>query len=512
MVDVPREVDVLIVGSGLARASVARRVLSCHPAARVLMVEAGRSLTAIQGMNVRNLPPQRRVALDAELRRWSDEPGRRSRPGTRFLLPRSMAQQMPAAKFSSNVGGMGAHWTCAVPPPAADERPASVQPGPFEGALTVAAEYLSARVGVYQASELGLVVRQQVTDVVGALPDRPVQEMPLACKRTADGPWWTGADTVLGAYADDPRFLIVDRTVCRRLIQRGDRVIAVEIVDAASNRATTVETGGVVVAADAFRTPQLLWASGIRLPALGRYLNEHHQIVATVVPPAAGDRPLRPHTRDIDERADLTAVLWVPFSPARPYQGQVMIYEPATARAQVGLAWYAPQEPDPSNAVWFDDDHRDSFGMPAPRVRFALSPLELARACSAWSLVGTLAARIGVDAPHGGVTLLPPGSSLHYLGTVRMGARDDGKSVCDANGRVWGMANLFVAGNGVIPGPTACNPTLTAAALAVLCSDELLFVVNGVRQRTSTDEVAAATDPWWISGDSGHGRGRATTS
>jgi choline dehydrogenase-like flavoprotein len=387
---------------------------------------------------------------------------------------------------------MGAHWTCAVPPPATAERPAAVEPDSFDAALAAATEYLSAKTGVFPATELGLTVRRLVTQVVGALPGRPVQEMPLACIPMADGPWWIGADTVLGAHADEPGFLLMTRTVCRRLLHRGGRVVAAELVDAVSGRVTTVETGVVVVAADAFRTPQLLWTSRIRLPALGRYLNEHHQVVATVVPRAKASRPLRPYTRDIDERADLTAVLWVPYSAAHPHQGQVMVYEPATARPQVGLAWYAPQEPVASNAVWFDDKHCDPFGMPAPRVDFALSPSEVARGRSAERLVRELAARIGVDAPHGGVALLPPGSSLHYLGTVRMGARDDGESVCDASGRVWGLANLFVAGNGVIPGPTACNPTLTAVALAVLCGDELLRVLNSAGHRSATGKVESA--------------------
>ena len=40
-----------------------------------------------------------------------------------------------------------------------------------------------------------------------------------------------------------------------------------------------LEARAVVVAGDAFRTPQLLWASGIRPEALGRYLNDQPQIM-----------------------------------------------------------------------------------------------------------------------------------------------------------------------------------------------------------------------------------------
>jgi choline dehydrogenase-like flavoprotein len=75
-----------------------------------------------------------------------------------------------------------------------------------------------------------------------------------------------------------------------------------------------------------------------------------------------------------------------------------------------------------------------------------------------------VADRLGTAAE--GPELAAGGSSLHYQGTVRMGATDDGTSVCSPELEVWGVKNLYLGGNGVIPTATASNPTLTTVALA----------------------------------------------
>jgi choline dehydrogenase-like flavoprotein len=83
----------------------------------------------------------------------------------------------------------------------------------------------------------------------------------------------------------------------------------------------------------------------------------------------------------------------------------------------------------------------------------------------------------GKEIREGQQTLMPSGTSLHTQGTVRMGEQDDGESVCNSYGRVWGYDNLFVGGNGVIPMATTSNPTLTSVAMAVRSAGKIVSLL-----------------------------------
>ena len=81
--------------------------------------------------------------------------------------------------------------------------------------------------------------------------------------------------------------------------------------------------------------------------------------------------------------------------------------------------------------------------------------------------VGRLERKLGDESP----SALFRGA-YHHMGTTRM-HRAPSEGVVDANCRVHGYANLFVAGSSVFPTSGNANPTLTIVALAIRLADHL---------------------------------------
>lgn len=116
--------------------------------------------------------------------------------------------------------------------------------------------------------------------------------MPMAVTAKASGPMpRTAPGTIFPAIATggDPAFTLVTGTLATSLIVSDGHVTGARLrritdsAEGARGAESQLLADAVVVCADALRTPQLLFASGIRPEALGRHLNEHAFITARVL-------------------------------------------------------------------------------------------------------------------------------------------------------------------------------------------------------------------------------------
>ena len=392
------------------------------------------------------------------------------------------------------------HWTSNTPRPhPAMERVPFIGADEWEMLYSSAEQLLNTHTNVYASSIRHRIVMDALKSHYGdSVPLAwAVQSLPVAGERRKDNNefvHFTGADTILGPLIDKSgkygpeQFQLLSQHRLTRLIEKSGRIISAEVEDLMHWGTLEIEADLFVVACGSILTPQVLWKSGIRPGALGRYLTEHPMTFCQIVLRDSLLRELSTDARFANETQsiepndpipipmhDPPPMVWIPVSENRPWHCQIhrdsfqygALPPDIDDRLVVDLRWFGMTDPIETNLVRFEDDLNDVFGMPKATFEFSLGNGDRDRAHAMMEDMTGAANALGGYLAGSEPRFMPPGSSLHFMGTYRMGEKDDGASVTDPHSKVWEFENLYLGGNGLIPTRTACNPTLTSMAIAL---------------------------------------------
>ena len=493
--------DVLIVGSGLMGAAVAASLRAASPELTILMLEGGPPIGSLAGQHLHDVPEKaiweqynQRVSTGIQ----GLYTGARVTPAVGATLtdaPPGMyhlsaigedSAQMPAAAVSWNVGGMGVHWTAATPWPWGDEVPDIIPSQEWDADLREAQRLLRVNPRPFADTPAGLIMEGALAKIFddSSAPGREIQHMPMAVQVDAEGVRRrTGPNTIFAPLANpaiDESFTLLTGTPAVALVHQNGHVLGARVRELATGEERVLRAATTVVCADAIRSPQLLFASGIRPVALGRHLNEHAFVTGQVLLDAdrfGTDLASLPRANQLESFTDS---YWLPHSGSeQPFHWQIMNRLFTDENSQplaysVGLTLYVPTEIQSENCLQFSETELDAAGMPKITIRFRYSDRDRELLARGRKVHQRVSETFGEFDPQTQSAVLPAGSSLHFTGTVRAGARDDGTSVCDRDGAVWGFDNLHVAGNGVIPTALACNSTLAGMVSAVRAARAVL--------------------------------------
>jgi pyranose oxidase len=528
-----REVDVLIVGSGPAGSTFARKLVEAGRS--VYMVDTGAKLSHRPGQHLKNaFLYQRNIDLFASVIRGhlhvlSIPTGGQADltldPGAfRVNLDehdgftvnnqnpdQNPATNLPGAAVTYAVGGMTTHWTCATPRQHPTvERDDVYTDEEWDRLYTEAEKLLNTHSHEFDDSIRHTLVRETLRNEYSELTDPyGVQSLPLGVERRKDNPefvHWTGTDHVLGPLADghqdEEPFILEEQHRCGRLITSSDgkRIEHAEITNLMEWDTFNVKANTYVVCCNAYLTPQLMFASGLRPPALGSYLTEQPMSFAQIVMkqdivdsvlghPEFGNRVSQHrHDHPADPvpipQSDGEPQVWIPVSEDRPWHCQIHrdafhygdVALNVDSRLIVDLRWFGIVEPRERDKVTFSDTHTDLYGMPQPTFDWVLDNDDRRKQHRMMADMERAANALGGYLPGSEPQFVAPGLPVHVTGTTRMG-REEKDSVVDENSRMWDVENLYLGGNGLIPRGSACNPTLTTLAYAVKAAEHI--IANG---------------------------------
>jgi choline dehydrogenase-like flavoprotein len=286
------------------------------------------------------------------------------------------------------------------------------------------------------------------------------------------------------------------------------RVSGVRVIDAKGGQGGSYQARVVFMCASTVATTQILLASqseyfprglGNRSDVLGRHLMDHVVgIGASGTHPGFldryyyGRRPSGfyvPRYINITENADVDFVRGFGF---QGYSGRSSwgrgerevgvgaelkqrLREPG--RWEMALIGFGEMLSRAENRVTLDDKRRDKWGIPLVHIDCTHGENErrLAERANQDAVRMLIAAGFENVEPCGAVK--PPGSSVHEMGTARMG-HDPATSVLNGHNQAHDIANLFVTDGSCMTSTGTVNPSLTYMALSARAANHAVDLLG----------------------------------
>ncbi len=164
---------------------------------------------------------------------------------------------------------------------------------------------------------------------------------------------------------------------------------------------------------------------------------------------------------EVMEKPDLLRLMGLPFKRFMRQYPRVICSAPLTRSFDEGFT---------NNSVLPNPTRTNRYGDPLPTVTFEPNGQEQQWLDDAVAAAKAIQINAGVDTTQmfsGGIDV------VHKTGTCRMGT-DPKTSVCDPNGRVWDMDNVWITDGSMFPAPLLANCAFIIYCLAYKVADSLL--------------------------------------
>ncbi len=322
------------------------------------------------------------------------------------------------------------------------------------------------------------------------------RQVPTTKQRRAQGTLASSYNLLLPVAHKTGNLKLVPNAVVRELTvdKNTGLVNGARFVDRVSKRDYEIGARVVMLGASCLESTRILLNSKLANSSgvLGRYLFDQFyvkNVVSAIIPDATNGRSRRvaggggyiPRFRNLQQKEkDFLRGYAYDFgsggSPGPqlfPLYGEPLLKKlDETQGAGFSLTTMGEVLPRYENHVRLNPSLKDAWGIPVLHIHHKYTANEFAMAKDSMNVAAQLCEDAGFEVLEKHWQMVPPGESIHELGTCRMGS-DPKKSVLNSFNQSHDTKNLFVVDGSAFVSGGAQNPTLTILALTLRASEYL---------------------------------------